>query len=173
MRGRWQGRTGRGATGGIRRGVGPPRAPAPKSWLALLLLGLVQPVQAQVEAPTEAQIQAEPGLRRFTVYFAHETAQITTEAEAVLKQASSYQRSSSGDVTVTAHADRLGSRSYNMRLSRQRARQVGGRLVGLGVPARAITLRWTGETTLPHPTVDEMYEPLNRCAVIEITSAGP
>ncbi|MEJ2402991.1 MAG: OmpA family protein [Candidatus Thiodiazotropha sp.] len=49
-------------------------------------------------------------------------------------------------ITVTGHADRLGTDSYNQHLSEQRAQAVKNYMVSMGVPAESIIVSGKGET---------------------------
>lgn len=120
--------------------------------------------------PAVAQTSAEA--RNYVVYFTQGKSEITSEARAVLQQASAFQTNASGYVTVAAHTDSTGNAAANARLSRRRAIAVRDTLKNLGVPARSIALVWKGETAPPHPGQDNVREPLNRCAVITITPGG-
>ncbi|MEJ2426762.1 MAG: OmpA family protein [Candidatus Thiodiazotropha sp.] len=48
-------------------------------------------------------------------------------------------------ITVTGHADRLGTDSYNQHLSEQRAQAVKNYMVSMGVPAESIIVSGKGE----------------------------
>ena len=107
--------------------------------------------------------------RDFTVYFEQDAPVLTAEAQAVVTAAAAYHAEHpESEILVWGHSDRMGSRWHNLRLSKRRARAVGRALVRLNVPGHLITLRWSGETQVPHPTDDGVYQPLNRCAVISI-----
>jgi outer membrane protein OmpA-like peptidoglycan-associated protein len=69
-----------------------------------------------------------------------------------------------GGVNVTGHADRSGSDTYNMDLSRRRAEAVRDELVRLGVPVERIKLQWRGESQNMVTTKDGVREPQNRRA---------
>jgi peptidoglycan-associated lipoprotein len=70
-------------------------------------------------------------------------------------------------VTVIGKADRVGSSTDNLALSRRRADQVRDALVTAGVPAARIETRWTGEGKQDVATGDEVAEQRNR--VVDIT----
>jgi outer membrane protein OmpA-like peptidoglycan-associated protein len=69
--------------------------------------------------------------------------------------------------TVTGHADRSGSDSYNIDLSRRRAEAVAGMLASAGLPRASITTDARGEQQPRVPTADGVREPQNRR--VEIT----
>ena len=119
-------------------------------------------------APATALAANAPESLEVTVYFENGRAELTPEANTLLINILPIAAGPSRRIVVTGHSDRLGSRLYNLFLSRRRAREVGDALVDLGVAASVIVLRWSGETMVPYPTDDEMREPLNRCVIITI-----
>ncbi|MBW8182323.1 OmpA family protein [Shewanella nanhaiensis] len=50
-----------------------------------------------------------------------------------------------GPVTVTAYTDNVGTKSYNLMLSKRRAESVKRYLISLGLAAESIALNWRGE----------------------------
>jgi OmpA-OmpF porin, OOP family len=69
-------------------------------------------------------------------------------------------------ITVTGHADRLGTDSYNQHLSEQRAQAVKNYMVSMGVPAGSIIISGKGETqpiTKPGDCDDSKAEELRFC----------
>ena len=71
-------------------------------------------------------------------------------------------------VRVAGHADRSGSESYNLDLSRHRAENVAKRLIRGGVPAVAVAIEAYGETRPAVATEDGIGEPANRRTEIEV-----
>jgi OOP family OmpA-OmpF porin len=79
-------------------------------------------------------------------------------------------------VTITGHTDRLGTDSYNLKLSQRRAEAVKSYLVGKGVEARRLVAVGKGESS---PVVQcndkdrqkliDCLEPNRRVEVEEIT----
>lgn len=65
-------------------------------------------------------------------------------------------------IVISAHADRSGSETYNLDLSRRRAKVVRGYLVRHGVPEAAISVRAYGETQPLVETEDGVREAQNR-----------
>ena len=111
--------------------------------------------------------------RDFNVYFTAEDAVITPEAAAVIREVKLYyDRGPNASVEVRGHADRQGSRYYNLRLSKRRARAAAGALISLGVVPQRITTIWSGETQLPHPTSDGVSLSLNRVALVTVHFAN-
>lgn len=70
-------------------------------------------------------------------------------------------------LTVSGHADRAGSDSYNSELSLRRAQAIAGLIASAGVPAAVITTDAKGEAQPRVPTADGVREPQNRR--VEIT----
>ena len=71
-------------------------------------------------------------------------------------------------VTIVGHTDTVGSDSYNQKLSNCRADAAKSGLVGKGVPADAISASGRGETELMVKTGDNVKEPQNRRATIDL-----
>lgn len=76
-----------------------------------------------------------------------------------------------GDVRIVigGHADRSGSPDHNYQLSLQRAQSVRDRLIGLGVPAKRITIRAHGEALPLVKTPDGVAELKNRRVEIRVS----
>ncbi len=75
------------------------------------------------------------------------------------------------DVSVTGHADRAGTATYNMQLSLRRAQAVREALIRRGLPAALIGIDAKGETEPRVKTADGVREALNRR--VEILLAKP
>lgn len=73
-----------------------------------------------------------------------------------------------GEIIVTGHTDRQGSVEANDRLSLQRAQAVRDLLIGQGFSAQMIEAVGRGEREPVVPTEDEVVEPRNRRAEIEV-----
>jgi len=65
-------------------------------------------------------------------------------------------------VYVDGHADTMGPKAYNLRLSLQRAQAVADHLAARGVARERMEVRGFGEERLAVPTPDETAEPRNR-----------
>jgi len=72
------------------------------------------------------------------------------------------------DVSVIGHADRAGDAGLNKRLSLRRANSVEKALIGLGLPADCLEIRYFGESDPVVRTPDGVAEPRNRRVEIEI-----
>ncbi len=66
------------------------------------------------------------------------------------------------DVNIIGHADRMGSREYNIALSLKRARVVAGILRQMDLPLEQVTVESYGEEDPVIPTADGVAEPKNR-----------
>ena len=116
---------------------------------------------------------AEAAWQRFSVYFRQDSAELTEQAQAVVAAAAvAALASPETRVVAEGHADTLGSRWHNLRLSKMRTRSVSSALRQVGVPKARMLLRWSGETDLPHETEDGIYEPLNRTVTIILEAQG-
>jgi outer membrane protein OmpA-like peptidoglycan-associated protein len=70
-------------------------------------------------------------------------------------------------ISLVGHADRQGSKTYNLALSRRRARTVKQYLASHLRPMQIVfRASGTGEINLPYQTGDGVDEPLNRCVSI-------
>lgn len=108
-----------------------------------------------------SSIISEP--RSYMVFFNFDKSSLTHDAKSILKQVAG--STDDGEVTrikVTGHADRSGSESYNMQLSKYRALMVKKELMRLGVDKREIVMFAKGEHELLKLTEDGIREPQNR-----------
>ena len=112
-------------------------------------------------------LAAEPEMHSridfFTLYYQTDSVELTSDSirsmDAVivsLKQADIL------GIYVVGHADRLGSKRYNRKLSRKRAVAMKDLLVADGIPSDRILVSFLGETDPQIETDDEVEEPLNR-----------
>ncbi len=133
-----------------------------RSLLVLRLAGVLPALTLAATSPAVA-------VQQFSVYFTQDSAELTQAAQAVIAAAATkFRETPDSRATLEGHTDTLGSRWHNLRLSKKRSRSVSHALRALGVPKARITLRWNGETNLPHPTADSIYEPLNRTVTINV-----
>jgi OmpA-OmpF porin, OOP family len=68
----------------------------------------------------------------------------------------------SSDISIVGHADRTGSESVNLKLSRERAESVRRLLTDAGIPAEHLDVHFHGEKVPLIPTSDGVAEPRNR-----------
>ncbi len=107
-----------------------------------------------------------------TVLFDLGSAALGSEARAVLEAAAQdYRATGSTAVSLVGHTDTTGSADYNMRLSQRRAEAAANALVGMGVPASAMSLAWRGQDDLAVATGDNVAERRNRR--VELTIGEP
>ncbi len=110
-----------------------------------------------------------PPAERFTLEFDPGTSALTPESltrlEAVIRNA---QSRAGGEIIVTGHTDRQGSLEANDALSLERAKAVRALLVERGFNAERIEAVGRGEREPLVPTDDEVAEPRNRRADIEV-----
>lgn len=133
----------------------PPPAPAP----------VAQP--AAQPAPAAPPPAPAPVTRNFTVFFDWDSAQLTPDAQEVLKNV--VENARQGNVTaieVIGHADTSGPADYNQRLSVRRAEAVREYLIAQGMTGGQIDIAGRGENELLVPTPDGVREPSNRRGVI-------
>ncbi len=104
-----------------------------------------------VEAPAPAPACA-PKMETITVdaakLFAYDKSSLQAEGKAALDDAAAKIKANPEikSVTVTGHTDRIGSDSYNQKLSERRAKQVASYLAAQGVDASIITAVGKGES---------------------------
>ena len=123
------------------------------------------------EAPPEPAppppAPAEP--RTFIVFFDWDSDALTGEARAIIASAVDYANAGGASrVQVTGHADRSGSDSYNMGLSRRRAEAVKAEFIRLGMADNEVGATWRGEQDPLVATPDGVREPQNRRVEIVI-----
>ena len=110
---------------------------------------------------------AEP--EQFVVFFGFNKCNITAEADAVLTEAASAAKTQgSASVLIVGHTDTVGSNSYNQKLSECRANAAKSGLVSKGIGEGQITATGRGETELLVKTGDNVKEPQNRRATIDL-----
>lgn len=138
-------------------------------------MGVIQDALAPkiVAAPPPAPSQEPPvrvvKVRSYFVFFDWNSAEMTETAMKVIESvADDARRNQAGQVAVIGHTDSSGSADYNLKLSQTRATNVGRALVGQGIPARMISLDARGEQNPLVTTGDNVREPSNRRAEIQV-----
>ncbi len=107
--------------------------------------------------------------RQFVIYFGFNKCAITADADVVLTEAAAATRQlGSVAVKIVGHTDTVGSRTANQRLSECRASAAKTNLVGKGIPAGSISASGAGEGQLLVQTADNVKEPQNRRATIDL-----
>jgi len=105
----------------------------------------------------------------FQVLFETGHSDITPEGRQVVADAVTALKARPGaHVTIIGKTDTVGTPAFNEHLSERRAQAVKDTFVAAGVPADAITLRWTGEEQLNVPTANDVSEQRNRAVDIVI-----
>lgn len=137
-----------------------------------LLIGLRYDLQRdEVAAPPAppAPPPPPPPVKQFIVFFGFNKYNLTADAQAVVAEAASTARSvGAASIIVVGHTDTVGSNAYNQRLSEKRAGAVKDELVRLGISAGMISASGRGETELMVQTGDNVKEPQNRRATIDL-----
>lgn len=141
---------------GLRWSFGAP-PPMPKAEAKPIL------VQAPAPAPAPVAKPAPEAPRNYLVFFDWDKADLTADAQAIIKAAAANAKTMTVTrIETTGHADRSGTDAYNLRLSKRRAEAVMGELARLGIPANEIVVRWKGEREPLVQTPDGAREPQNR-----------
>lgn len=121
-----------------------------------------EPMVAPPPPPPPPPEPAAPP-REFIVFFGHNKANLTAEAQEVIRQAAAAAKQfGAATISVVGHADRSGTPKYNQGLSQRRANNVKGGLVAEGIAADSITTSAKGESDPLVPTADGVREPQNR-----------
>ena len=105
-----------------------------------------------------------PGLRRFSVFFAHDSAETSSVTRDLVKRIAATVTTQGGlrYITLTGHTDTVGTRFYNLQLSQQRAMAIKNLLVQNGISDSSLQVYWRGEFELLIPTEDGVAEFRNR-----------
>lgn len=120
-----------------------------------------------IEKSSVASIYPE----NYLVFFDFDRAELTSEARKILKVAAgSVKKTGKVCIELTGHADRSGTESYNMQLSKKRAEAVMAEMVKHGVSKSKITVYAKGEENPLVSTPDGVREPQNRR--VEIVPIG-
>jgi iron complex outermembrane receptor protein len=127
---------------------------------------------AYVPPPVQAPAPAPSVARSYSVFFDFNKSDLTPQAVAIVDQAAANAAPAKVTrITVTGHADTVGSDAYNLRLSRRRAESVAAELETRGVASSEIEIVAKGKQDLLVPTGDGVREPRNRRVQI-VYSAG-
>ena len=123
-------------------------------WAAILGL-----MVAAASAPSPAQWgDAGPTL----IFFDWGKSELSGDAKASLDKVAQRYRQGPRPMTIDGHSDRSGASASNLVSSRYRAAIARDYLVGVGVPAAAVTIRAYGETWPIITTADGVREVQNR-----------
>jgi len=125
------------------------------------------PAPVVVTPPPPPPPAAEPV--QYVVFFGFNKCNITAEADAVLTEAASAAKTQgAASVLIVGHTDTVGSDSYNQKLSECRANAAKSGLVAKGIGEGQISTNGRGETELLVKTGDNVKEPQNRRATIDL-----
>jgi OmpA-OmpF porin, OOP family len=126
-----------------------------------------KPVVSAPPAPLPAPVNE--AARQFIVFFGFNKANLTPEAMSVIKEAAAAAKSEgSASIIVVGHTDTVGSNKYNDALALRRSSAVKAGLVGEGISATSIMTSGKGESSLLVKTDDNVREPQNRRATIDL-----
>jgi len=133
-------------------------------------LARVQTSPAEVDAAFGAALAAlPPRPMSYTLYFEHDSDRLTAEsarqADAVLAEIAARPVA---DVIVIGHTDTAGESTYNDLLSLERAKSVRELLIARGGDGSRIGVAGRGEREPVVPTADEVPEPRNRRAELNV-----
>jgi OmpA-OmpF porin, OOP family len=133
------------------------------------------PDQERVVAVTPPMVEAAPppaqpvAPKQFIVFFGFNKSNLTVEAQGVVADAAAAAKQfGSASIIVVGHADTVGSPQYNQRLSERRSNTVRTALLDLGIDTNKITASGQGEAELLVQTGDNVKEPQNRRASINL-----
>ena len=127
--------------------------------------------EAPIVAPPPVQPPAPPSAEpeQFVIFFGFNKCNITAEADAVLSEAASAAKTTgAASILIVGHTDTVGSNSYNQKLSDCRASATKSGLVSKGINEGQISASGRGETELLVKTGDNVKEPQNRRATIDL-----
>ncbi len=100
---------------------------------------------------------------QFVLYFGQNSTELAAESSARLRDVlRTIRERASTDVGVVGHADTMGDKAYNYRLSLERARAVAALLVAEGVPPSILEIASHGKDNPLVSTGDQVSEPRNR-----------
>ena len=98
-----------------------------------------------------------------TIYFKQASSVLVPELMVMIPNiVSVIEQRRSSDISVVGHTDRVGSESFNLKLSRERAESVRRLLTGAGIPTEHLDVHFYGEKVPVIPTADGVSEPRNR-----------
>jgi outer membrane protein OmpA-like peptidoglycan-associated protein len=128
----------------------------------------VMPPMAEASPPPPLS-PAPAAPKQFLVFFGFNKSNLTVEAQGVVADAAAAAKQfGSANIIVVGHADTVGSPQYNQRLSERRSNTVRKELVGQGIESNKIAASGQGETELLVQTGDNVKEPQNRRASIDL-----
>jgi outer membrane protein OmpA-like peptidoglycan-associated protein len=129
------------------------------------MLTLLLPIAALAQSVPAPPSTFDP----FFLFFDHASADVVGHHTYLIANIhKAVQATGAKRLEIVGHADRKGSASFNLTLSRRRAEAVKAALVRQGVPAEAIGADAVGEERPIVPTADGVAEPINRFVTVMI-----
>jgi OOP family OmpA-OmpF porin len=127
-------------------------------------------VPAPQPAPAPAPAVQVPPQEYYILPFEFDSTVMTPDGEAQLRKAiGDLKNLDQLKISIRAHADRSGSDSYNVKLSRRRAEAVLNRLSGAGIPQQRLRIvEAVGESRSLVPTADGVKEQGNRVVELDL-----
>jgi OOP family OmpA-OmpF porin len=124
---------------------------------------------AEAPAPAPAAAPAKMAPAAYIVFFDFDKSDLKPEARRIIASAAQAIKAGHGiKIQITGFTDTMGTVPYNIKLSYRRGNSVEQELVRDGVPAGSIGVDGKGKGDLLVPTPDEVREPKNRRATIEL-----
>jgi peptidoglycan-associated lipoprotein len=103
------------------------------------------------------------------VFFAYDSAEISSEGQQILKRQSDWlRRYANVSVTIEGHCDERGTREYNLALGERRAQAVKNVLVAAGVPGSRVATISYGKERPEIPHSDDQSYAQNRRGVTTV-----
>ncbi|MEQ1864126.1 MAG: outer membrane beta-barrel protein [Micropepsaceae bacterium] len=122
-----------------------------------------------VAAPPPPPAPAVEPAKQFIVFFGFNKSNLTPEAMSVIREAAAAAKSQgSASILVVGHTDTVGSNKYNDALALRRSGAVKAGLIAEGISAGGISTSGKGESELQVQTGDNVKEPQNRRATIDL-----
>lgn len=120
--------------------------------------------EARFQRDFAQALAARPELpRHFVLYFESGSTQLTAESQNLLPEIlRNAARRASADMTVTGHADTVGSDALNVGLSLKRAQAIADWLSSQRIKLDGLTVQAQGKRSPQVPTPDARAEPRNR-----------
>lgn len=128
------------------------------------------PAPPPVPAAPPPVVHSKPFKDYYRVHFNFDKTSLVPESESVLSQAiHDAEVHSDLKISLRAHADRSGSDSYNMALSRRRAEAILARMAAAGISQdRLVIVQAVGESRPLVPTPDGVKNVENRTVEIDL-----
>ncbi len=121
----------------------------------------------------EKMVKAVAAPASFQVFFDFDKSKLRPEAVDTLKQFVAFAKKENvSKIRVVGHTDTVGSKAYNLALSKRRAEAVKAFLVANGIPAAGVTTEGVGFADLLVPTPPGVPELKNRRAQLLFQKPG-